>query len=66
MKVIKSVYEDNKGYFWLIEKIGLPTKRGGLTTFYIAECESQKKVFKGKLKRDVFEQIEQYHNNLKS
>lgn len=66
MKVIKSVYEDSKGLFWLIEKITMPTKRGGKRTQYIAECESKNVAFKGNLKRDVFEQIEQYHNKQKS
>jgi hypothetical protein len=65
MEVIITIYTDSKGLLWSVEKTTLPTKRGSRSVFFIAECESNRMSFRGKLKRDVLREIEEYHKKNK-
>lgn len=58
MNIIKSVYHDAHGNTWEVEKISLNNlcKRGEYV-YWQGECLSLNKTVRGKLKRDVINQI---------
>jgi len=56
MRLIKSLYSDDFGNVWEIEKQSLPKKKGSYN-FYLAECKSLNKCFRSNLKRDIINQI---------
>lgn len=58
MNIIKSIYQDANGNLWEIEKMSLNNlcKRGEYV-YWQGECSTLNKTVRGKLKRDVINQI---------
>lgn len=52
MKLLKSVYTDNQGNVWEIQKQSLPKKKGQYN-YWIAECHTKNLAYTEKLKRDI-------------
>jgi hypothetical protein len=63
MKIIKSIYQDANGNTWEIEMVSLnKLSKKGEYVFWQGECSALNKTVRGKLKRDVINQIKLKRN----
>lgn len=61
MKLLKSLYQDNNGNVWEIEKQSLPKKKGQYN-YWVAESKSLNKSIRANLKREIIKQIKNHKN----
>lgn len=57
-KLIKSIYEDEKGNQWILERHTEPRARTGEKVYWSAECSELKISWKENLKGDLIRKIE--------